>query len=92
MCPVCGEPCKRSAVAHFGAFVFVGDGFSDRCVALAADGTGGQLAAVTEQLLADPSQQAVLGERAAAIYRNRFSITQVVDALRAAQAAEVSAC
>jgi 2-hydroxy-3-keto-5-methylthiopentenyl-1-phosphate phosphatase len=32
-CSVCGEPCKRSAVASLAPFVFVGDGFSDRCVA-----------------------------------------------------------
>lgn len=36
VCDVCGEPCKRSDVAALGAFVFVGDGFSDRCVAGAA--------------------------------------------------------
>jgi 2-hydroxy-3-keto-5-methylthiopentenyl-1-phosphate phosphatase len=35
-CPVCREPCKRSDVAGLGAFAYVGDGFSDRCVALAA--------------------------------------------------------
>jgi 2-hydroxy-3-keto-5-methylthiopentenyl-1-phosphate phosphatase len=35
-CSVCGEPCKRSAVAGLDGFVFVGDGFSDRCVAEAA--------------------------------------------------------
>jgi len=35
-CSNCGEPCKRSAVARLGEFAFVGDGFSDRCVALAA--------------------------------------------------------
>jgi 2-hydroxy-3-keto-5-methylthiopentenyl-1-phosphate phosphatase len=35
-CSVCGEPCKRSAVAALDGFTFVGDGFSDRCVALAA--------------------------------------------------------
>jgi 2-hydroxy-3-keto-5-methylthiopentenyl-1-phosphate phosphatase len=35
-CPVCGEPCKRSALPD-GEIVYVGDGFSDRCVALAAD-------------------------------------------------------
>jgi 2-hydroxy-3-keto-5-methylthiopentenyl-1-phosphate phosphatase len=32
-CSVCGEPCKRSAVAALRPFTFVGDGFSDRCVA-----------------------------------------------------------
>jgi 2-hydroxy-3-keto-5-methylthiopentenyl-1-phosphate phosphatase len=35
-CPVCGEPCKRADVAGLREFVYVGDGFSDRCVALAA--------------------------------------------------------
>jgi 2-hydroxy-3-keto-5-methylthiopentenyl-1-phosphate phosphatase len=35
-CPVCGEPCKRADVAGLGEFVYAGDGFSDRCVALAA--------------------------------------------------------
>ncbi|HUG65442.1 MAG TPA: haloacid dehalogenase-like hydrolase [Gaiellaceae bacterium] len=32
-CSVCGEPCKRSDVATLDGFVYVGDGFSDRCVA-----------------------------------------------------------
>jgi 2-hydroxy-3-keto-5-methylthiopentenyl-1-phosphate phosphatase len=35
-CPVCGEPCKRADVADLDEFVYVGDGVSDRCVALAA--------------------------------------------------------
>jgi len=35
-CPVCGEPCKRSDVAGLNGFIYVGDGFSDRCVAGAA--------------------------------------------------------
>ncbi|HSF61647.1 MAG TPA: haloacid dehalogenase-like hydrolase [Gaiellaceae bacterium] len=35
-CRVCGEPCKRSDVAGLDGFVYVGDGYSDRCVALAA--------------------------------------------------------
>jgi 2-hydroxy-3-keto-5-methylthiopentenyl-1-phosphate phosphatase len=34
-CSVCGEPCKRSALPP-GEVVYVGDGFSDRCAALAA--------------------------------------------------------
>jgi len=36
-CDVCGEPCKRHAVAGTGAFAFVGDGVSDRCIALAGN-------------------------------------------------------
>jgi 2-hydroxy-3-keto-5-methylthiopentenyl-1-phosphate phosphatase len=35
-CSVCGEPCKRSTVASLDRFVFVGDGYSDRCAARAA--------------------------------------------------------
>ena len=37
VCPVCGEPCKRALVASNGPYAYVGDGYSDRCVALAAD-------------------------------------------------------
>jgi 2,3-diketo-5-methylthio-1-phosphopentane phosphatase len=38
-CATCGEPCKRGVVARLGAgeVVYIGDGFSDRCVAQAAD-------------------------------------------------------
>ena len=36
-CPVCGEPCKRSALPAGEPFVYAGDGYSDRCVALAAE-------------------------------------------------------
>jgi 2-hydroxy-3-keto-5-methylthiopentenyl-1-phosphate phosphatase len=36
-CGVCGEPCKRSdVVGEVDAFAYVGDGYSDRCVALMA--------------------------------------------------------
>jgi 2-hydroxy-3-keto-5-methylthiopentenyl-1-phosphate phosphatase len=35
-CPVCGEPCKRRDVAGLSPFAYVGDGYSDRCVSLAA--------------------------------------------------------
>jgi 2-hydroxy-3-keto-5-methylthiopentenyl-1-phosphate phosphatase len=36
-CDVCGEQCKRGDLgAHDEGFVYVGDGFSDRCVALGA--------------------------------------------------------
>jgi 2-hydroxy-3-keto-5-methylthiopentenyl-1-phosphate phosphatase len=36
ICTVCGEPCKRSDVAGLDGFAYVGDGFSDHCVAQAA--------------------------------------------------------
>ena len=35
-CAVCGEACKRVDVVGLDGFVYAGDGFSDRCVALAA--------------------------------------------------------
>jgi 2-hydroxy-3-keto-5-methylthiopentenyl-1-phosphate phosphatase len=35
-CPVCGEPCKRADIASLHEVVYVGDGYSDRCVALGA--------------------------------------------------------
>ena len=35
-CPVCGDLCKRRALPE-GPLVYVGDGYSDRCAALAAD-------------------------------------------------------
>ncbi|MDB5027486.1 MAG: 2,3-diketo-5-methylthio-phosphopentane phosphatase [Candidatus Eremiobacteraeota bacterium] len=35
-CGTCGEPCKRGSLPG-GAFTYVGDGYSDRCAALAAD-------------------------------------------------------
>jgi HAD superfamily phosphoserine phosphatase-like hydrolase len=37
LCEVCGERCKRSAVGGLEPFAYAGDGYSDRCVALAAD-------------------------------------------------------
>ncbi|HEU5206912.1 MAG TPA: haloacid dehalogenase-like hydrolase [Gaiellaceae bacterium] len=33
LCEVCGERCKRSDVAGISDFAYVGDGYSDRCVA-----------------------------------------------------------
>ncbi len=38
-CGTCGEPCKRADVtgAGSGEIVYVGDGYSDRCAAQAAD-------------------------------------------------------
>ena len=37
LCVVCGERCKRNAVGSLGPFAYAGDGYSDRCVALAAE-------------------------------------------------------
>ena len=37
VCAVCGEACKRGTLPGEGAVVYVGDGYSDRCAALAAD-------------------------------------------------------
>ena len=36
-CGTCGEPCKRSDLPEDGEVVYVGDGYSDRCAAVAAD-------------------------------------------------------
>ena len=33
----CGEPCKRGQPRRRRRYVYVGDGYSDRCAALAAD-------------------------------------------------------
>ena len=35
-CGVCSEPCKRADVVGLGDFTYVGDGYSDRCVAESA--------------------------------------------------------
>jgi 2-hydroxy-3-keto-5-methylthiopentenyl-1-phosphate phosphatase len=37
MCPVCGDLCKRRALPRARPLVYVGDGYSDRCAAQAAD-------------------------------------------------------
>lgn len=37
LCTVCGERCKRAAVAGLASFAYVGDGVSDRCISLAAE-------------------------------------------------------
>jgi 2-hydroxy-3-keto-5-methylthiopentenyl-1-phosphate phosphatase len=36
-CPECGDLCKRRALPDERPLVYVGDGYSDRCAALAAD-------------------------------------------------------
>lgn len=36
ICAVCGEQCKRSDVGRVDEVVYVGDGFSDRCIARGA--------------------------------------------------------
>jgi HAD superfamily phosphoserine phosphatase-like hydrolase len=36
VCATCGEPCKRGSLAG-EPYVYVGDGYSDRCAALAAE-------------------------------------------------------
>jgi 2-hydroxy-3-keto-5-methylthiopentenyl-1-phosphate phosphatase len=36
-CGTCGEPCKRADLPANGEVVYVGDGYSDRCAAQAAD-------------------------------------------------------
>ena len=35
-CATCGEPCKRGSLAG-EPYVYAGDGYSDRCAALAAE-------------------------------------------------------
>jgi 2-hydroxy-3-keto-5-methylthiopentenyl-1-phosphate phosphatase len=37
VCAICGQPCKRADLPENGAVVYVGDGYSDRCAALAAN-------------------------------------------------------
>jgi 2-hydroxy-3-keto-5-methylthiopentenyl-1-phosphate phosphatase len=37
LCAHCAEACKRASLPQNGEVVFVGDGYSDRCAALAAD-------------------------------------------------------
>jgi 2-hydroxy-3-keto-5-methylthiopentenyl-1-phosphate phosphatase len=36
-CGTCGEPCKRADLPEDGDVIYIGDGYSDRCAAQAAD-------------------------------------------------------
>jgi 2-hydroxy-3-keto-5-methylthiopentenyl-1-phosphate phosphatase len=36
-CAVCGEECKRGSLPADGEVIYIGDGISDRCAALASD-------------------------------------------------------
>jgi 2-hydroxy-3-keto-5-methylthiopentenyl-1-phosphate phosphatase len=56
-CPNCGQPCKRSSLPD-GTIVYVGDGYSDRCAALAAD-----------RVFATSGLAAYLAERGVAFHR-----------------------
>ena len=51
VCAICGEPCKRGGLVG-EPYVYVGDGYSDRCAALAA-----------ERVFARDSLAAYLGDR-----------------------------
>ncbi|HZO62513.1 MAG TPA: haloacid dehalogenase-like hydrolase [Gaiellaceae bacterium] len=68
-CPVCGEPCKRGLAASLGPFAYVGDGYSDRCVALAAERVFARdgLAAYLDEQGAPYERFADLGDVAAAL-------------------------
>ena len=68
-CPVCGEPCKRSELAGLDGFVYEGDGFSDRCVSLAAtrvfarDGLARYLEEVRRFPMLEPEEEYILAKR-----------------------------
>ena len=67
-CDACGEACKRAALPG-GEVVYVGDGYSDRCAALAAS-----------RVFARDGLAAYLDERGAA-YERFDDLTDVVRAL-----------
>ena len=67
--PVCGEPCKRADVAGIDEFVYVGDGFSDRCVARAATGSSPATASPTTSREGVPSSPSRTSTTSAAARR-----------------------
>lgn len=69
-CPVCGEPCKRLDVAGLKGIVYVGDGFSDRCVSLAAS-----------RVFARDGLAAYLAERGVAFetFRDFYEVERLLD-------------
>jgi 2-hydroxy-3-keto-5-methylthiopentenyl-1-phosphate phosphatase len=68
VCATCGEPCKRGAVAG-APYVYVGDGYSDRCAALAAERVFARdsLASYLEQKGVEHERFAALDDVAAAL-------------------------
>jgi 2-hydroxy-3-keto-5-methylthiopentenyl-1-phosphate phosphatase len=69
VCTVCGQPCKRSSFPPNGKVVYVGDGYSDRCGALAAD-----------RIFARRGLAAYLDEQGVA-YERFEDLNDIVDAL-----------
>jgi 2-hydroxy-3-keto-5-methylthiopentenyl-1-phosphate phosphatase len=72
VCAVCGQPCKRSSFPADGTVVYVGDGYSDRCAALAAD-----------RIFARRGLAAYLDEQGIA-YERFDDLHQIVNALKEA--------
>jgi len=71
-CAVCGQPCKRSSFPPEGRVVYIGDGYSDRCGALAAD-----------RIFARRGLAAYLDEQGVA-YERFEDLNDIVDALEEA--------
>jgi 2-hydroxy-3-keto-5-methylthiopentenyl-1-phosphate phosphatase len=71
VCTICGQPCKRAELPE-GEVVYVGDGYSDRCAAIAAD-----------RIFARRGLAAYLDEQEIA-YQPFDDLHQIVDALKEA--------